>query len=175
MWSFRQQRLHVSSSTAQCTPYSLSKSLDLISTANLRNGIKNSATGCGPVVQPCVQKNNDTSRSLGFGEVRHFFVSVWKGQKHLESLPRPTFFFGLLSGLPSAYRSNDTSLIFLRPLCVSLSVLTLRDKSFPYTKVKCVLHFMCWPWSKLNNLVKSLKEFKTLNTVHLCFFSLGKP
>lgn len=34
---------------------------------------------------------------------------------------------------------------------------------------------MCWPWSKLNNLVKSLREIKTLNTVHHCFFSLGKP
>ena len=33
---------------------------------------------------------------------------------------------------------------------------------------------MCWSWSKLNNLVKSLKEFKTLNTVPHCSSSLGK-
>lgn len=33
---------------------------------------------------------------------------------------------------------------------------------------------MCWPWSKLNNLVKSLKEFKTLSTVPHCSSSLGK-
>lgn len=79
--------------------------------ANLMSSIKNAATGCRPVVQPCRQKSNDTSRSLGFGDVRHFFVSVWKGQKHLESPPRPTF-SGVLSGLPSAYGSNDPSLIF---------------------------------------------------------------
>lgn len=33
---------------------------------------------------------------------------------------------------------------------------------------------MCWPWPKLNNLVKSLKEFKTLSTVPHCSSSLGK-
>lgn len=33
---------------------------------------------------------------------------------------------------------------------------------------------MCWPWSKLNNLVQSLQEFKTLNTVPHCSSSLGK-
>lgn len=111
LWSFRQQRLHVSSSTAQCTPYSFNKPLDLISTANLMSSTKNSATGCRPVVQPGTQKSNDTSRSLGLGELRHFFVRVWQGQKCLESPPRPTL-SGMLSGLPSACRTNDTSLIF---------------------------------------------------------------
>lgn len=47
-------------------------------------------------------------------------------------------------------------------------------KSFPYSKAKCALHFMCWLWSKLNNLVKSLKEFKTLSTILHCSFFLGQ-
>lgn len=33
---------------------------------------------------------------------------------------------------------------------------------------------MCWPWSKLNNLVQSLQELKTLNTVPHHSSSLGK-
>ena len=52
--------------------------------------------------------------------------------------------------------------------------LKLRDMDFSYTKVKYVSHFMCWPGPKLNNLVKSLKEFKTLNTVPHCSSSLDK-
>lgn len=38
---------------------------------------------------------------------------------------------------------------------------TLKDKGFPYTKVKRVSHFICWLWSKLNNLGKSLSAFKS--------------
>lgn len=33
---------------------------------------------------------------------------------------------------------------------------------------------MCWLWSKLNNLVKSLNAFKSLSTVAHCSSSLGK-
>ena len=127
-----------------------------------------------------MHNSNGTTRSAGFRGLRNFSVRRPHSQNSLENLARSSV-SAILPNLFSTSLFHNRSLIFFWGYNIYIYIWnetkqnqTLKDKGFPYTKVKCVSHFMCWLWSKWNNLGKSLNAFKSLSTVAHCSSSLGK-